>query len=121
MFLWIIRYTYGQPVPGQVKLMMCRPLNNYYYGSSISTEEVILPECYNETKEVQHSLKQLFSIIICEVTVVLSIWEKEVVLIYLLTIKHCYTVTLLNLRLLFNHILYKTLHLRWRPGYNHPR
>uniref|UniRef100_A0A3P8V405 Alpha-2-macroglobulin-like n=2 Tax=Cynoglossus semilaevis TaxID=244447 RepID=A0A3P8V405_CYNSE len=45
------KYTYGQPVPGQVKLMMCRPLNNYYYGSSISIEEVILPECYNETKE----------------------------------------------------------------------
>ena len=53
------RYTYGQPVPGSVKVKVCRPLRHRrYYVAMVTPDNPeglpdITPPCYEETKEVQ--------------------------------------------------------------------
>ncbi|XP_029028302.1 alpha-2-macroglobulin-like [Betta splendens] len=41
-------YTYGQPVPGSVKVSMCRPVQQYYY---IPVPADVTAPCYNDTKQ----------------------------------------------------------------------
>ncbi|MBB1489900.1 hypothetical protein, partial [Oceanospirillum sediminis] len=51
------KYTYGQPVPANVQLKMCRPLNRYVSINYLTTPEHpeglpdIIAPCYNETKQ----------------------------------------------------------------------
>ncbi|CAN9511029.1 unnamed protein product [Ophioblennius macclurei] len=49
------KYTFGQPVPGAVKLSACRPLNRYvsnvFYDTDLQEEFEITPPCYTETKQ----------------------------------------------------------------------
>ncbi|XP_062242617.1 alpha-2-macroglobulin-like [Platichthys flesus] len=49
------KYTYGQPVPGSVKVKVCRPLSRYYVDIAIPDNPEGLPDitppCYEETKE----------------------------------------------------------------------
>ncbi|XP_049582718.1 alpha-2-macroglobulin-like [Syngnathus scovelli] len=44
------KYTYGQPVPGSVKLKVCRPLSPYLYGDS-NEGSLVTPPCYEDTKQ----------------------------------------------------------------------
>ncbi|XP_062241180.1 alpha-2-macroglobulin-like [Platichthys flesus] len=44
------KYTYGQPVPGSVKVKVCRPLGRFYFA--ITGLHDITPPCYEETKEM---------------------------------------------------------------------
>ncbi|XP_039986149.1 alpha-2-macroglobulin-like isoform X2 [Xiphias gladius] len=48
------KYTFGQPVPGSVKVEVCRPFNRRYYNSDEHLEEVLglVAPCYNETKQI---------------------------------------------------------------------
>uniref|UniRef100_A0A672JGD0 Alpha-1-macroglobulin-like n=1 Tax=Salarias fasciatus TaxID=181472 RepID=A0A672JGD0_SALFA len=50
------KYTFGQPVPGVVKLKACRPLNRYmsstYFSYELQEEFEITAPCHTETKEV---------------------------------------------------------------------
>ncbi|XP_029965233.1 alpha-1-macroglobulin-like [Salarias fasciatus] len=49
------KYTFGQPVPGVVKLKACRPLNRYmsstYFSYELQEEFEITAPCHTETKE----------------------------------------------------------------------
>ncbi|XP_047195468.1 alpha-2-macroglobulin-like [Hippoglossus stenolepis] len=49
------KYTYGQPVPGSVKVKVCRPLSRYYVAIVTPDNPEGLPDitppCYEETKE----------------------------------------------------------------------
>ncbi|XP_047450260.1 alpha-2-macroglobulin-like isoform X2 [Mugil cephalus] len=47
------KYTYGQPVPGSVKVEVCRPLSQYVYGSIVFAEEpqVAVTPCNLQTKQ----------------------------------------------------------------------
>ncbi|XP_060928856.1 alpha-2-macroglobulin-like [Limanda limanda] len=48
------KYTYGQPVPGSVKVKVCRPLSRYFAIATPDNPEGlpdITPPCYEETKE----------------------------------------------------------------------
>ncbi|XP_034459881.1 alpha-2-macroglobulin-like [Hippoglossus hippoglossus] len=49
------KYTYGQPVPGSVKVKVCRPLSRYFFAIVTPDNPEGLPDitppCYEETKE----------------------------------------------------------------------
>uniref|UniRef100_A0A8C2YY95 Alpha-2-macroglobulin-like n=1 Tax=Cyclopterus lumpus TaxID=8103 RepID=A0A8C2YY95_CYCLU len=60
-YVLLIRYTFGQPVPGSVEVKMCRPLNHHYIPrpalNDVTQEEhfdVVAP-CHSETKQVRIS------------------------------------------------------------------
>uniref|UniRef100_A0A3B3CNC0 Alpha-2-macroglobulin bait region domain-containing protein n=1 Tax=Oryzias melastigma TaxID=30732 RepID=A0A3B3CNC0_ORYME len=48
------KYTFGQPVPGTVKVKMCRPIMRFYYGmTSNKDDSPEIPElCDTQTKQV---------------------------------------------------------------------
>lgn len=57
-YVHLIRYTYGQPVPGSVNVEVCRPLKRYFHGVNLITldhpegiPEITAP-CHKETKQV---------------------------------------------------------------------
>ncbi|KAM9733713.1 alpha-2-macroglobulin-like [Menidia menidia] len=45
------KYTYGQPVPGSVKVEVCRPLQRNYYESHEITELGVTTPCDTKTKQ----------------------------------------------------------------------
>ncbi|XP_051814091.1 alpha-2-macroglobulin-like [Acanthochromis polyacanthus] len=47
-------YTYRQPVPGNVTVEMCRPLNLDFAGFHFGDEK-LTPLCYNETKQADNN------------------------------------------------------------------
>ena len=77
-----LRYTYGQPVPGSVKVKVCRPLSRYFVAVVTPDNPEGLPDitppCYEETKEVQltesslsRNKKQSVTVFFC-----VSVWGR---------------------------------------------
>lgn len=59
------KYTYGQPVPGRVKVEVCRPLNVFSYSSPVSPdqpEDSIPPLCHTEAKQTDQKGCATFTI-----------------------------------------------------------
>uniref|UniRef100_A0A3Q1J0L5 Alpha-2-macroglobulin-like n=1 Tax=Anabas testudineus TaxID=64144 RepID=A0A3Q1J0L5_ANATE len=49
------KYTYGQSVPGSVKVVVCRPLRHFSNYRSLNWEHNSAAPCYNDTKQPEHS------------------------------------------------------------------
>ncbi|XP_023284207.1 alpha-2-macroglobulin-like [Seriola lalandi dorsalis] len=68
IYFHLIRYTYGQPVPGSVEVEVCRPLQRYTMSLSVITpdhpEGIPLVEvpCFKETKQTDKTGCAAFTI-----------------------------------------------------------